>query len=171
MIEWIILDFAKEAILAPVLIYFMYQNKQQNEKMIVQVALSAGKTIFTKEQALEIGRAAVKAASIDKIDFIRRRIEKNNLINRRDSIQKSIKAELIRLSSIYINQLNQYNIEWKVMLWDWIWENFEMEAFLEEVYDSVFSDNTLLEKTIDIQTTMTAYQNQMWEDLRIYLHN
>jgi len=171
MIEWVLLDFAKEAILAPVLIYFMYQNKQQNEKMIVQVALSAGKTILTKEQALEIGKAAVKAASIDKIDFIRRRIEKNNLVNRKDSVKKSIKAELTRISSMYISDLNQYNIEGKIMLWDWIWDNFEMEAFLEEVYDSVFSDHSILEKTIDIQTTMISYQNQMWEDLRIYLHN
>ncbi|MCP4971957.1 MAG: hypothetical protein GY932_15380 [Arcobacter sp.] len=113
----------------------------------------------------------VKAASIDKIDFIRRRIEKNNLKNREENVKKSIKAELTRLSSVYVNSLNQYNVDGRMALGDWIATNFPMEEFLEEVYDSVFSDQPNPMKLVDIQTTMISYQNQMWEDLRVYINN
>ncbi len=171
MIENVLIEFAKEALLAPVLIWFMYQNRNQNDKLMRHVALAAWKTILSKDQAVEVAASMVKAASIDKIDFIRRRIEKNNLKNREENVKKSIKAELTRLSSVYVNSLNQYNVDGRMALGDWIATNFPMEEFLEEVYDSVFSDQPNPMKLVDIQTTMISYQNQMWEDLRVYINN
>ena len=45
-----------------------------------------------------------------------------------------------------------------------------MEDFLEEVYDSVFMEESVDKKISFIETTMDSYQNAMWEKLREYFN-
>lgn len=113
----------------------------------------------------------IQSAMEPKLDYIEDRLEKNNLVWRKEKIKDHIKSELIRFSKIYyIDPLKRYNTKiW--LLWTWIWDNYPMEEFLEEVYDVVFWDWDIQKKRYDIRTLMRSYLTELINELELQLKN
>ena len=167
----IFLQFAKESILAPVLIWFMYQQKKFTETIILEMKRAVGKTILTPNQALDIWKDKISATTLLKLDFIRSRLEKNNLEKHQDKFKEHIQAECTRILSKSVDELNQFSIDGRIYLWDWVKNTFPMEEFLAEVYESVFmQDVSIWVKIQYIQTTIKSYNIALFEDWRVYFN-
>lgn len=148
------------------------KEDNENFKWIkTEISKAIGKTRLTKDQILEVAKSRVWLTSEKKLDFIRKRLEKNNLYNRRDIVIKQVTTEMNRRSEEYIDFLNQFTTNvW--LLWDWIAEHFPMEDFLQEVFDIIFKENVdILQKVEDIRWLMMWYQNELWEKLKKDLIN
>ena len=133
-----------------------------------EISRAVWKTKLTNEQIIEIAKARVWLTSEKKLDFIKKRLEKNNLKARKEIIQKQIRTELERRSEEYIVFLNQFTTPvW--LLWDWISDNFPMDNFMNELFDVIFRDDNewhTLTKLEDCRFIMSAYQNELWQKLK-----
>lgn len=166
--------------------YFIKQNaemqKRNNKtvqegfekiaKSIKGLEMSVGKSPMTEtDDIIEMASKYVALASFPKIDFIEQRLLKNNIEEREEKIKVQIRNRLEELSmNLYIKPLNKYNTP-VGLLGTWISDNFDMEEFIKEIYDIVFSKDDLEKKKIDIKTIMDFYQMDLWKELRIQLNN
>ena len=137
---------------------------------------SLTKNNLPDDDLIEVAIARVWITSEKKLDFIKKRLEKNNLRDRQDVVKRQIETELRRRSEEYIIFLNKFNSSvW--LIWDWISDNFPMEEFLAEIYDVIFreldnhTDECALIKINDIRFLMMSYQREMFEELRKQLYN
>lgn len=147
------------------------KEDDENFKLIArEISKAVGKTSLTNEQLIEIARNRVWQTSEKKLDFIKKRLEKNNLKIRRNIIEKQITTELSRRSDEYIDFLNQFTSSvWNV--WEWIAKNFPMDDFLKEVFDVVFrEDDNNLRKIEDIRFLMMQYQKDLFEEFKKELY-
>jgi len=141
-----------------------------SKELFKTILASIGKTSLSDWKTIEIARRYVLAASFEKLDYIKQRLEKNNLKERKPQIERQIKAQLIRISKAsYITPLNSFTTP-AGPLWDWIWKNFLFDDFIKEVFDVVFRNEDkwdISKKLNDITTLMTSYQNELWDKLEI----
>jgi len=137
-----------------------------------EISKAVWKTKLTNEQILEVAKARVWLTSEKKLDFIRKRLEKNNLRERKEIIKKQIATELWRRSEEYTVFLNQFTSPvW--LVGDWINNNFPMEDFLNELYDIIFRDcdeNKIHLKVEDCRFVMSAYQNELWQKMKLEIN-
>ncbi len=128
------------------------------------------KTKLDSNKIIDLARNKVWFASEAKLDFIKQRLEKNALAERKDIIKKHIKTELVSRSAVYVEYLNNFTCSiW--LVWEYINNHFPMDHFLEEVYDVVFrnADNwkeAVLHKIQDIRFIMLSYQNDLFEQMK-----
>lgn len=158
------------------LVVHMDDDKQQFSQIVKSVQdmeLTIWKNVpLSNEATIELAKKFVWAAWTVKLDFIKQRLEKNNLVAREDRIKSQIKAELIRISTEeYITPLNKYNTKvW--LLGTWVGNNFPMDEFLEEIYEVIFREDSDIDRKLsDITTLMKSYQNELWSELRILLNS
>jgi len=128
------------------------------------------KTI-NKADAILLIKKAVLSGSYKKLDYIDKRLSKNNLKERKDVIKRQLRVELIKLSDEeYLTFLDWFQHNWK-KLWDFVREHFPFQEFLEEVYDCLFDehikDNQI--KLKNVLETMKVYQNEMIEKIKTLL--
>ncbi len=139
-----------------------------------EISQSVGTTKLTNTQIIEIAKAKVWLASEKKLAFIRKRLEKNNLQERKEIVKTQIRTELVRRSEEYIGFLNGF-ITPVWLLGEWIEHNFPMDDFLAEVYDVMFrlqkdwdtEKEDINIKIDDIRFLMMAAQNTLWEKLKV----
>ena len=112
-------------------------------------------------------KKAMLSGSYKKIDYLRQRLERNNLKERAGIIKVHIKTELLKLSDEeYLTFLNWFTYNW-YLLWDLIRKHFDFDNFLEEVYDSFFEEwKDVDTKLNNILSTMQSYQSQCIEDIK-----
>lgn len=167
-------------IILPIVWYLLREQKRlQDEylnsikKWFKDLELSIWRQVPpSNESIIELASKFVWSAWSLKLDYIRQRLEKNNLADRKERIKAQINAELTRISyEEYIKPLNKYNTKvW--LLWDWVSNNFPMEDFLEEIYDVVFNEDKNIDRKLsDISTVMKSYQNELWQELKNLLNN
>ena len=155
------------------------QQQLHNSNIILEMnkwfklmAQSLNKTRLSDAEILEIARHKVWYASEAKLLFIRWKLEKNNLTERRATIEKHIKDELTFQSSKYIKYLDNYQVEinWELTLvWKYIENNFDMDTFLLELFDVIFRDvdpANIDIKLNDCRFVMKSYQNSLFEKMR-----
>lgn len=128
------------------------------------------KTKLDNNKIIDLAKNKVWFASENKLAFIKWRLEKNALFDRKDMIKKHIKTEMISRSSEYVIYLNNFTCSFW-LVWDYVSDNFPMNHFLEEVYDVVFrnedsSDESVLQKIQDIRFIMLSYQNDLFEQMK-----
>ena len=146
------------------------EHDKTSKELFKLILSSTGKVKLDDEKTIEIAKKYVLAASFEKLSFIKARLEKNNLKERRLLIERQIRSELVRISkNEYITPLNHFTTP----LWplgDWINNNFHFEDFIVEVYDVVFRNENkedISNKLNDITTIMKSYQNELWDTLYI----
>lgn len=158
------------------LVIHMDDDKVQFEKIVKKVgniSKSIGKTSLSNEQIVSIAKSRVWYASEKKLDFIKKRLKKNNLKEREEIIRKQIRTELDRISIDYIDELNWYTSSLG-LVGDWVGENFPMEDFMEEIFDVVFSprkegytvEKCIASKIDDCSYVMKSYQMTLWEEMK-----
>ena len=175
------------ALLLPLLWYLLKNFTKVNEKWFIAIVEwlkehdKTSKELFKllissvwrikidNEKLLEITKKYVLSASFEKLDYIKQRLEKNNLKKRKDLIEKQLRAELIRISNeSYITPLNHFNTPvWP--LWDYVKNNFDFDNFIQEVYDVIFRNEEkedIPRKLQDITTVMKVYQNTLYDKLK-----
>lgn len=164
--------------------YLWYKEKQQvterkeNNKITQEwfnrIAISVWKNIVNNNDLLiDIWAKYVALASVGKINYLRELLNNQSDLKKDEvKLKKMIRNRLEKLSySQYIKPLNQVNTWTGKLLWDWIWENFPFDDFLEELYKIFFWIGTIEEKLIQIESLMEWYQSDMWWTLRLQLNH
>lgn len=131
--------------------------KQIRELLKVQ----AWRVIISKEQTLSIVKKSMLSWSYKKLDYIEKRLNKNNLKERRDIIKRQIRTELIKLSDEeYLNFLDTFCYNW-FRVWDLIRKHFSFDEFIEEVFDCIFDERVDTQlKLKNIMEVMRVYQSE-----------
>jgi len=108
---------------------------------------NSNKKTMDNNDLLLFAKVLVWYASKEKVEFLKRRLRKNNIMDVANQIviKQQIKSELIRLSmEWYIDYLRDYSI-WTVgNLWDWIYSNFPMGINSSTYSDAAFNINGAL---------------------------
>lgn len=152
--------------------HIMKENKKQREV----IATASAKTILSNQQYVEIVRYTVWYASLEKLSYIRIVLDNPRMdidtTQWKKAIRENITTFLIRRSSEYIEELNQYLVcKWVIGLWDWVANNFPMDIFLDDIFKTILSENILLiDKIEQVKTKMMKYQDLTWKELNIYLN-
>ena len=162
-----------------ILLFAYHSNKQLKiyrdimHKDSINIMLAVGKTTLTDSQTLDITSYTIWYASREKLEYIQRRLELNNINTRANEIKVGVRAELVKLTKESVAKLNEFNST-ILNLGDWLWENFDFEPFLEDVYKIILrKDNDDLDKKTnihlkirDISDIMKKYQNKMMDKMR-----
>ena len=148
------------------LVKTLKEHDESSKTLTKEILASVWKTRLNKWQTIEVAKKYVLSASFEKLDYIRDRLEKNDIQKYKEQIIKQLKAELIRISEKeYITPLNSYATPIG-NIWDWVKNNFEFEPFFNEVCDIFFSEKIEdVKKITYIQTIMKTYQNHLWSKL------
>lgn len=126
---------------------------------------------ISKEDAILLMKKSMLSWSYKKLDYLEKRLNKNNLQERQDVIKRQIKLELLKLSDEeYLIFLDWFIYNWK-KLWDYIRENFKFEDFLLEVFDCIFDKHTadIPFKLKNVLEVMKVYQNECIENIKLNL--
>lgn len=121
-----------------------------------------------KADAILMIKKSVLSGSYKKLDYIDKRLSKNNLKERKDVIKRQLRVELLKLSDEeYLTFLDWFQYNW-TKLWDYVRENFPFDEFLEEIYDCIFDEHTKDNqiKLKNVLETMKVYQNEMIEKIK-----
>lgn len=121
-----------------------------------------------KADAVLMIKKSVLSGSYKKLDYIDKRLSKNNLKERKDVIKRQLRVELLKLSDEeYLTFLDWFQYNW-TKLWDYVRENFPFDEFLEEIYDCIFDEHTKDNqiKLKNVLETMKVYQNEMIEKIK-----
>lgn len=166
------------AIYTPIVWWLLKQQKQEREEFKTtiengfrNISMAIWKyTVDDTDDIIDIAAKYIWNSNIEQIDFIKQRLEKNNLEEREDRIKKQLRTEMDRMSyGWYIKPLNKFTT--KVgLLWDWIMDNYDRDEFMEEVYDVVFTNDSIDKKLNDIRTIMRSYQSEMFDTLKDLLN-
>lgn len=127
------------SITIPLLWYFIKQNTDKQEKMILEKFDRLFKTIknttLAEEQTLQLLKDRMLIVSIkEKIPFIRSILEFNNIENRKEQIKNKLYTWLSSYSDKYIANFKTYNTP----IWDlseWLENNFTEKEFNKLVDD------------------------------------
>ena len=142
-------------------------NKMSEWQFTVLQATIWSKTI-DKESAILMLKKSMLSWIYKKLDFLEKRLNKNNLKERKEIIKRQIRVELLKLSDEeYLDFLDWFTLNW-VKLWDLIRNTFKFDEFLEEIFDCIF-DNKIDETWIKLKNileVMKFYQNECIEDVR-----
>lgn len=126
---------------------------------------------ISKEDAILIIKKSMLSWSYKKLDYLEKRLNKNNLQERQEVIKRQIKLELLKLSDEeYLIFLDWFIYNWK-KLWDYIRENFKFEDFLLEIFDCIFDIHTedIPIKLKNVLEIMKVYQNECIENIKLNL--
>jgi bifunctional pyridoxal-dependent enzyme with beta-cystathionase and maltose regulon repressor activities len=85
------------------------RNSELYNERFDKIEQYATKLNLSNEDILEIASAKVWLTSEKKLDFIKQRLEKNNLTSRREIIERQIEVELKRRSEEYLIYLDRFN--------------------------------------------------------------
>lgn len=152
---------------------FREENSILHHKLIKEISYAVGRTSLSRSQSVDMVREKMWYTSESKINYIKDILIKNNLSRRKPMITKNIKAELTRLSNIYVEELNNYNSELG-NLGDLINDHFQTKEFFDELFYIVFRDkDNYSEATMeielklnDIRTIMKNHQNNLISKLK-----
>lgn len=189
MVDWINtwLDWGREVmsigILLPML-WFLLKKQQENqkerdkellktfEKWFKWIQMAVGKTIIeSSDVATEQASIHFQISAIDKVDFIQKRLQKNNTKERLKEILWSIEIECKRLDSEFVYRplwnfnTNAGNLGYILK------ENYDYDNFMLEVKDVIENKSELDIKMTDIKTLLKSYQSKVIEEINLQLKN
>lgn len=161
------------AFLAYIVRYFINKIMDEISLEIKKLREQLKTTTLDDDIILTIAKGKVWIASKAKLDYIEKRLRKNNIYERQDIIKRQIRAELERISKEeYLDYLNWFSFSWW-LVWDWVWKNFPMDDFVEELFDVIFhvyewSEKEIISKKMrQCQDLMIAYQSELWNKFKI----
>lgn len=133
-----------------------------------EVRLAHGRKNLTEKEALYLMRTAVGYQSIYKVDWLKKFLSPytpQDAQLAQSRIRVAIRAELIRQSNIYIEELNTFQHPKLGRLGQFIAESFSMDTFLEGLYLIVESNSCLnCDQLYDnIMYYMLDAQNDLWQ--------
>jgi len=123
---------------------------------------------INKNDAIHLIKKCMLSWSYKKLDYLEKRLNKNNLQERKETIKRQIKLELIKLSDEeYLIFLDSFVINGK-KLWDLIREYFSFDEFIEEVYDCIFDVHVteISTKIKNVLEVMKVYQSECVEKIK-----
>lgn len=130
---------------------------------------SHARTKLTNQQALYLMQTAVGYQSIHKIEWLKQyliRYNSHEAINQnRYVIERAMRAELTRQSSIYMRRLNEFVHPKLGRLGDFVNSHFPMEDFLNGISAIVFEHACRDDCTTfydDVMFYMLEMQNSLW---------
>lgn len=168
------------SVTVPLLWYFIKQNTDKQEKMILEKFDRLFKTIknttLAEEQTLQLLKDRMLIVSIkEKIPFIRSILEFNNIENRRDQIRNKLYTWLSSYSDKYIANFKTYNTP----IWDlseWLEKNFtekEFKKLVDDILEVMYRKETWTDKQkiidlkcSEIQIIMEVLQTWLVNKLR-----
>jgi len=143
-------------------------HNDESLKQFEVVKDNISKKAISKEDAVLLIKKAMLSGSYKKLEYLEKRLNKNNLKARRKVIQRQIRVELIKLSDEeYLTFLNWFVYNW-VKLWDYVRKHFAFNEFIEEVFDCIFDEN-VKENSVKLKNTletMKVYQSECIEKIR-----
>lgn len=133
-----------------------------------EVRLAHGRKNLTEKEALYLMRTAVGYQSIYKVDWLKKFLSPytpQDAQLAQSRIRVAIRAELIRQSNIYIEELNTFQHPKLGRLGQFIAESFSMDTFLEGLYLIIESNSCLdCDQLYDnIMYYMLDAQNDLWQ--------
>ena len=122
---------------------------------------------ITIDQAILLCKKSMLSGSYKKLDYIKKRLVKNALTTNRNTIERQLKTELLKLSDEeYLYFLDWFKIN-GTKLGDLIRKTFTFEEFFKEVVEVVFNSKLEIHEKLDhILEVMKFYQNECIEEIR-----
>ena len=140
--------------------------KDSTEKIL----WSVWKIRIPQEELIYLAKRLVLSACFEKLRFLWEQLDLDDIEHNQDDKKSMIKWQLIKLSrELYIDPLNKYSTK-RGLVWEWIWRTFPMEKFLNEIYRVFFDVKMNKHKKNQLfLSIMQTYQNELWENFKIYL--
>lgn len=124
-----------------------------------------------KNEAIQMMKKTMLSWSYKKLDFLEKRLNKNDIVKRADIIKRQIKIELLRLSDEeYLNFLDWFILNW-VKLGQYIRDSFKFDEFIEEVFDAFFDEKSDIPRKLkNILEVMKFHQSECIEVIKTKLN-
>lgn len=142
--------------------------KKTFEKWFVWIQMAIWKkTIESWDIATDISWRFYENSAIKKIDFIEKRLQKNNIQERLNEIISSILIECKKIDDDEVYRpLNAFNTKiWN--LWYELKENYDYDWFINEIKDVIVSWSSNETKITDIKTVLKSYQSKVLNEISL----
>ena len=166
-------------ILLPML-WFLLKKQQENQKerdkellktfengfKWIQMAIWK-KTIENSDTATDMAWRYYENSANKKVEFIKSRLQKNNIKQRLTEIISSIMIECKRIDDDEVYRpLNAFNTK----VWNLgyvLKENYDYDNFIHEIKDVIESNSELETKITDIKTVLKSYQSKVLNEINL----
>jgi len=148
--------------------HFIKKHDENSKEQFNIIKNNFWRFSLKKDDAINIIQKSMLSSFYKKIDFLEKRLLKNNIYERENIIKRQIKTELLKLSDEeYLFFLEWFIYNW-VKLSDYVKKHFPFNEFLEEIYDCIFdkdivNNSTKLKNILEI---MKVYQNETIEKIK-----
>ena len=143
-------------------------HNHESLKQFEVVKDNISKKAIDKRDAILLIKKSMLSGSYKKLDYLEKRLNKNNLKVRKKIIKRQIKVELEKLSDEeYLTFLDWFVYNW-IKLWDYVRDHFAFDDFIEEVFDCIFDEN-IKENSVKLKNileVMKVYQSECIEKIR-----
>lgn len=187
---WISTDWGAEimsaGLLLPILWYVMKKQQENIDTMMnnqkerdkellrnfengfkwIQMAIWK-KTIENSDIATDMAWRYYENSATKKVEFIKSRLQKNNIKQRLTEIISSIMIECKRIDDDEVYRpLNSFNTK----VWNLgyvLKENYDYDNFIHEIKDVIESNSELETKITDIKTVLKSYQSKVLNEINL----
>lgn len=125
------------------------------------------KTIENSDTATDMAWRYYENSATKKVEFIKSRLQKNNIKQRLTEIISSITIECKRIDDDEVYRpLNAFNTK----VWNLgyvLKENYDYDNFIHEIKDVIESESELETKITDIKTVLKSYQWKILNEINL----
>ncbi len=158
----------------------LQENQKERDKELLKtfengfnwIQMAIWKTIIeSSDVATEQASIHFQISAIDKIDFIQKRLQKNNTKERLKEILWSIDIECKRLDNEFVYRpLANFNTK-AGNLGYILKENYDYDNFMLEIEDVIKNESNLEIKMTDVKTLLKSYQSKVIEEINLQFKN